>query len=98
MPTHSLFPTRIHAATLPRGRFAELNPRLQRECLQLEQDDIAGQRWSRRNYPGGFTSYASAHQMHRVSPIFAKLGRWIDREVARFADELQFDLGDRLLR
>lgn len=97
MPTHSFFPTRIHAATLPRGRFAELNPRLQRECLQLAQDDVAGQRWSRRSYPGGFTSYASAHQMHRVSPIFAKLARWIDREVGRFAEELQFDLGNRRL-
>ena len=84
LPSHSFFPTRIHAATLPRGRFAELNSRLQRECLQLAHDDVAGQRWSRRNYPGGFTSYASAHQMHRMSPIFARLVRWIDREVAAF--------------
>jgi uncharacterized protein (TIGR02466 family) len=61
------------------------------------QDDVAGQRWSRRNYAGGFTSYASAHQMHRQSPIFAKLARWIDREVGRFVAELQFDLGEKQL-
>ncbi len=93
MPIHSLFPTRVHAATLPRARAAPLNARLLRECRQLQQDDAAGQRWSRRNYPGGFTSYASAHQMHRMSPTFARLQRWIDGQVRRFAAELELDLG-----
>src|SRR5262249_44027907 len=93
----SFFPTRIGAATLPRARAAALNARLLRECLQLSRDDLAGRRWSRRNYPGGFTSYASAHQMHRVSPTFATLQRWIDGQVRRFAHELEFDLGGKPL-
>jgi len=93
----SFFPTRICTATLPRGRAAELNARLLRECMQLASDDVAGTRWSRRNYPGGFTSYASAHHMHRVSPTFARLQRWIDGHVARFARELEFDLGGKSL-
>lgn len=97
MPAHSFFPTRIHAAALPHGRAAVLNAQLLRECRQLQQDDIAGRRWSRGNYPGGFTSYASAHHMHRHSPTFARLERWIDGHARRFGRELEFDMGDRQL-
>jgi uncharacterized protein (TIGR02466 family) len=97
LPTHSFFPTRIHAATLPRGGAATLNAQLLRECRQLAHDDAAGRRWSRSNYPGGFTSYASAHHMHRQSPTFARLERWIDGHVRRFARELEFDLSGRKL-
>jgi uncharacterized protein (TIGR02466 family) len=93
VPIHSLFPTRILAASLPRARAAALNVRLLRECLQLREDDAAGQRWSKRSYPGGFTSYASASRMHQVSPTFAALAKLIDKHVARFAHELEFDLG-----
>lgn len=97
MPVRSLFPTRVYAATLPRARLAELNPRLLRECLHVRDEDLAGQRWSRRNYPGGFTSYASASRMHEQSPTFARLARWIDGHVRRYAQELEFDLGGRSL-
>ena len=38
--------------------------RLLRECLQLHADDVAGRRWSARNYPGGYTSYGSLSRMH----------------------------------
>lgn len=94
MPIRSFFPTRIYTAALTQARAAALNPRLLRECLQLSHDDVAGQKWSRRNYPGGFTSYASASHMHRVSPTFDALRRIIDRHVKRYAEELEFDLGD----
>lgn len=93
MPVRSLFPTRIYAASLTRSRVDALNPRLLRECLQLREDDVAGQRWSRRSYPGGFTSYASASRMHQLSPTFARLQRLIDTHVRRFVAELEFDLG-----
>jgi len=82
---------------MPRGQAAPLNARLLRECLQLEADDAAGRRWSQRNYPGGYTSYASAHHMHRHSPTFAKLERWIDGQVRRLVGELEFDLDGRPL-
>lgn len=58
---------------------------------------MAGQRWSKRSYQGGFTSYASASRMHELSPTFAALEKHIDRHVARFVQELEFDLGDRSL-
>lgn len=93
MAIRSFFPTRIYAAALPRARAAVLNARLLRECLQLREDDVAGQRWSKRNYPGGFTSYASASRMHQLSPTFGQLQRLIDTHVRRYAAELEFDLG-----
>lgn len=68
-----------------------------RECLQLQADDEAGRRWSRRSYPGGYTSYASANRMHDLSPVFADLGRRLARHARRFAEALEFDLTGREL-
>src|SRR5205085_1499767 len=56
-----------------------------------------GRRWSARHYPGGYTSYNSAHRMHRQSPTFASLARELDRHVAAFARRLQLDLTARAL-
>jgi uncharacterized protein (TIGR02466 family) len=97
LPVRSFFPTRIYAAALPASRADALNRRLLHECQQLARDDLAGLRWSRRNYPGGFTSYASAHRMHEMSPSFARLARLLDTHVKRFIAELEFDLGGRPL-
>jgi uncharacterized protein (TIGR02466 family) len=74
-----------------------LNARLLRECRQLEADDAAGRRWSARNYPGGYTSYGSAHRMHQSSPTFRRLAAELDRHVASFARQLEFDLRGRAL-
>ena len=97
MGTQLLFPTRIYAAPLRRAGWRGLNTRLLRECRQLRVDDVAGRRWSARNYPGGYTSYSSAHRMHRLSPSFAALERALDHHVSRFARELEFDLAGREL-
>ncbi|MBV8403740.1 MAG: hypothetical protein JO203_06070 [Gammaproteobacteria bacterium] len=100
MGTQLLFPTLVYRAALHRHGVrdaAALNPRLLKECQQLRRDDAAGRRWSARNYPGGYTSYGSAHRMQELSPTFARLARDIDAHVARFARALQFALGARRL-
>jgi uncharacterized protein (TIGR02466 family) len=97
MPMQLLFPTRIYEAQARQGGWRALNARLLRECRQLREDDAAGRRWSARNYPGGYTSYSSAHRMHRLSPTFATLGRVLDRHVARFVAALELDLRGRTL-
>jgi uncharacterized protein (TIGR02466 family) len=94
MPTQALFPTLVYTASLGnRG----LNERLLTECRQLRLDDAAGRRWSEQNYPGGYTSYASASRMQRMSPTFARLEREIDRHVAALVRELEFDMEGRTL-
>ena len=97
MAIQQLFPTRIYQAGLGQGDWRALNGRLLRECRALRADDTAGVRWSARNYPGGYTSYSSAHRMHRLSPTFAALERRLDAHVARFARALEFDLTGREL-
>lgn len=97
MPIHSLFPTFVYRARLQGPGEQQLNRRLLRECRQLELDDESGRRWSAKNYPGGYTSYASANRMHQVSPTFAQLERKLRRHVAAFTRALDFDMEGREL-
>jgi uncharacterized protein (TIGR02466 family) len=97
MAIQLLFATRVYQGALGPRDWRDLNRRLLRECRALRTDDVAGARWSARNYPGGYTSYSSAHRMHRLSPTFAALERRLDRHVARFARALEFDLKGREL-
>jgi uncharacterized protein (TIGR02466 family) len=97
MAVQKLFPTIVYSARLAGAQRARLNERLLRECLQLRRDDAAGREWSAERYPGGYTSYGSAHRMHRLSPTFAALERAIDRHVARYARTLELDLAQRPL-
>lgn len=97
MSVRSWFATEIYSAPLqPRG-LARMNTELAAECRQLRDYDAAGRRWSEKNYPGGYTSYASLNQLPRFSSSFAALERKIARHVQAFARALQFDLRGRKL-
>ena len=93
----ALFPTLVHVAPLQRSGAAAFNRRLLAEALQLRFDDAAGQRWSARNYPGGYTSYGSQCRLQRISPTFARLERLLQRHVRHFAGELALDVEERPL-
>jgi uncharacterized protein (TIGR02466 family) len=95
--THALFPTLVYAAALQRRGADDFNHQLLKECRQLRLDDAAGRRWSRKNYPGGYTSYASAHRLQGVSPTFEALRRKIDRHVAAFAAASDWNLAGHVL-
>jgi uncharacterized protein (TIGR02466 family) len=91
MPTQSLFPTLVYTAPLGRGA-AALNRELLRECAQIRAADAEGRRWSKANYPGGYTSYGSLCQLHRLSSTFATLEQHLARHARAFARQLRFDL------
>jgi uncharacterized protein (TIGR02466 family) len=93
----SLFPTRVYAAPLGRGA-ARLNRELRDEIARIREQDAAGRRWSARGYPGGYTSYGSLDQLHRMSSTFIGLRERIDRHVRRYAAALGWDLDGRPLR
>lgn len=97
MTVHRCFATPIYVARLQARSLGQFNRRMLKECQQLQLDDAAGQRWSAKNYPGGYTSYSSVNRMHRLSPTFAELERHLNRHVQAFARELQFDLQGREL-
>ncbi len=92
MSIDALFATQLYRARLPPRGLRAFNEQLCRECRQLRRDDPAGRRWSRSNYPGGYTSYGSANKMHTVSPTFALLQRRVAGHVSAFAAALGFDL------
>lgn len=97
MPLRTLFPTFIYSAALQRGGSRDLNRQLLKEGRQLRADDLAGRRWSMKNYPGGYTSYGSAHKLQRISPTFEALQHRLSRHVKAFAKAVDWDLAGREL-
>jgi uncharacterized protein (TIGR02466 family) len=97
VPIHEYFPTLVYTAALQRRGADEFNRQLLKECRQLRADDTAGRRWSVNNYPGGYTSYGSAHRLQRISPTFAALERKLERHVRAFAGAADWDLEGRPL-
>jgi uncharacterized protein (TIGR02466 family) len=97
MPSQALFPTLVYEAPLQATGWKSFNDRLLLECRQYREDDTAGQAWSARRYPGGYTSYGSLARMHKISPTFALLERKLRRHVNQFARSLEFDLEGREL-
>jgi uncharacterized protein (TIGR02466 family) len=97
VPTRSLFPTLVYTAALQARGARAFNLQLLREIQQLRHDDGAGQRWSRSNYPGGFTSYASANRLHQISPTFAGLAHKLAPHVRTFCRQLKLEPAQRKL-
>ncbi|MBI3879177.1 MAG: hypothetical protein HY301_03830 [Verrucomicrobia bacterium] len=97
MTTRAWFPTLIHHDWLQRNGLAAFNRELLRECHQLREHDHAGRRWSKKNYPGGYTSYGSLDKLHKFSSTFMELERKLARHALRFARALDLDLTNRQL-
>jgi uncharacterized protein (TIGR02466 family) len=97
MTVRTWFPTHIYDAPLMRTGATAFNRELHRECLTIRKIDDAGRKWSRGNYPGGFTSYATMNRLHATSSTFGELERRLGRHVRAFADALDLDLEGRTL-
>ncbi len=94
----SLFVTRLYRAQLSElGDAPEINM-LENSCLVIAEDDEAGQKWCEDNDYIGYTSYASLDDLRWRFPIFEDLVKLIDKHVAAFVKDLQFDLGDKKIK
>ena len=94
----SLFVTRLYRAAL-----SELGGKIDRRemlasCLAVAEDDEAGQKWCETNGYAGYTSYASLSDLPWRFPIFAALEKVLDKHVAAFGKDLDFDLQGRKLK
>src|SRR3984885_3364365 len=98
MPTRAWFPTYIYCEPLQPAGLARFNADLAEECRRLREFDAAGRKWSAKNYPGGYTSYASMNELHRFSSTFAGLEEKLGRHVRAFARALDMDLRGRTVR
>lgn len=92
------FPTLIYCERLQARGGQSFNAGLLRECYQVRDYDQAGQRWSVKSYPGGYTSYGSMDRLHQFSSSFDQLRVAIDPHARAYARALDWDLrGGRLV-
>ena len=94
MPIRAWFPTLIYCELLQESGLDRLNAGLADECRRLREFDAAGRRWSDKNYPGGYTSYASMNELHRFSSSFADLERKLTRDLRRLKGQVVFHLAE----
>ena len=94
----SLFVTRLFRAALSElGKPIDIDE-LEASCWSIAEDDEAGQNWCEANGYPGYTSYASLTDLPWRFPIFKTLKKTLDKHVAAFAEDLQFDLDGRKLK
>jgi len=94
----SLFVTRLYRAHLAElGKPVDASE-LEASCWSIAEDDEAGQEWCEQNSYAGYTSYASLDDLPYRFPIFRDLEKVLDKHVAAFAADLEFDLGGKKLK
>jgi uncharacterized protein (TIGR02466 family) len=94
----SLFVTRLYRAALTEfGKALDMSE-LESACLSIAEDDSAGQEWCETHGYAGYTSYASLTDLPWRFPIFKDLVKVLDKHVAAFAKDLQFDLGSKKIK
>lgn len=100
MSSKSLFPTLVYQAPLAKNAksISSLNKDLLKEIDILSQEDEAGIAWSEKHYPNGFTSYASANQMHLMSPTFEELEKEIKKHLTKYIKDLELNIDPKSLR
>lgn len=96
--TDSLFVTRLYRAKLSELGKAPDASELEATCLSIAQDDEAGQKWCEKNDFPGYTSYASLDDLGWRFPIFKDLVKSLDKHVAAFTRDLQFELDGKKIK
>ncbi len=86
----TLFPTQIHHEKLM-AKSTVFNRDLLKECYQFREMDEQGRKWSKKNYPGGYTSYGSISKLFKNSSTFDELRQKIDKHVQKYARSLDMD-------
>ena len=94
----SLFVTRLYRAALSElGK--PIDPQeLEASCWAIANEDEAGQKWCEENDYPGYTSYASLDDLPWRFPIFKDLKKVLNKHVAAFVEDLEFDLGNKKLK
>jgi uncharacterized protein (TIGR02466 family) len=94
----SLFVTRLYRAQVSELGDAPDAAELEAASWSIAEDDEAGQKWCEENGYPGYTSYASLDDLAWRFPTFQDLEEVLDKHVAAFAEDLQFDLGEKQLK
>jgi uncharacterized protein (TIGR02466 family) len=99
MTIHNFFATSVYDQKLIKAAAKRnaLHLQIMRELDDLLALDKGGRIWSKENYSKGYTSYASANNLHLSSSTFGILEKLINPHVRLFAKSLGFNLGGRKL-
>lgn len=85
-----LFPTLVSVGTLPRA--GQFNRRLLADIGRLRREDKMGRQWSSENYRGGYTSYASASDLHYRFPSFMDFEKAVSAGAKKFGKAQGWDM------
>ncbi len=90
----TVFSTQIYIekALNSKGLDQKIQFELMDECQLLLDRDFEGHKWSKKNYPNGYTSYGSYDQLHSLNSTFKKLGLKVDRHLANYIQQLDYDI------
>lgn len=94
----ALFPTFFYYSPLNSQNLKSFNKELKEEALKFREIDDQGQLWSAKNYKGGYTSYGSISQLHKISTTFENLEKQINKHVYKFARHLEMDINPKELK
>jgi uncharacterized protein (TIGR02466 family) len=98
MPLRAWFPTFVLDAPLGGPSPARFLRTLLDECRRVRDHDDAGRAWSKKHYPGGFTSYATLCRLNRTFSTFMELEKRLRPHVRALARRLDLDVDPRRLR
>ena len=98
MPLRAWFPTLVLDAPLGGPRPGRFLRDLLQDCRRVRANDAEGRAWSRKHYPGGFTSYATLCRLNRMFSLFMDLAKRVDRHARAFARRLDWKIDLRRLR
>ncbi len=93
MSLQSWFPTFIYDAPLQKKTSQKFLSALLEDSYKVRENDRNGQKWSRENYPNGFTSYSSMNRLHKTGSSFWELEKKLSPHLETFAKYLEWDLG-----
>lgn len=93
----TFFVTRVYRASLNEVEALIDVDELEKTCYSIARDDEAGQTWCEENDFPGYTSYASLDDLPWRFPVFKSLVEALNVHINTFAEDAQFDLGDRAL-
>lgn len=94
----SLFVTRLYRAALTELGQAPDASELAASCQSIAEDDEAGQEWCEKHGYPGYTSYASLDDLAWRFPAFKDLVRVLDKHVAAFIKDLEFELDGKKVK
>ena len=95
MKSKTFFPTLIYQSALSGTGMQKFNKELKEECFKIRDYDKNGRTWSKKNYVGGYTSYASIPQLQQFSSTFLELEKKITKHVKTYVSELELDLSGK---